>query len=144
KIVLDTNTSIGVIGNGSWATALAKILTDNGRVINWWLRKESSVQHLLNRHHNPDYLTSVGFLPESIRPTSDLQQVIEQSQVVVFAVPSAYAEEVLESVPAELWGSRKLISAVKGIMPKSNLLLNDHLDRHYGLPIEQYVSITGP
>ncbi len=141
---MDTNTSIGVIGNGSWATALAKILTDNGRVINWWLRKESSVQHLLNRHHNPDYLTSVGFLPESIRPTSDLQQVIEQSQVVVFAVPSAYAEEVLESVPAELWGSRKLISAVKGIMPKSNLLLNDHLDRHYGLPIEQYVSITGP
>ena len=51
----------GIIGSGSWATALAKILTDNKVSINWWIRNESTIEHLQKRHHNPNYISSVYF-----------------------------------------------------------------------------------
>lgn len=136
--------NIGIVGNGSWGTALAKILTDNGQQINWWIRNKSSVDHLMQRHHNPHYLTSVRFLPDSILPSHDLAQVLQSCNTVVFAVPSAYAQQVLESVPTELWSNKKIISAIKGVLPDCNLLLNDYLTQHHAYDLQNYVAITGP
>ncbi len=144
KSILNKHTKTGIIGNGSWGTALAKILTDNGHMIHWWLRKEEAVQHLKSRHHNPDYLTSVRFMPGAVLPSSDLQAVLDQCDTLVFAVPSAFAEEVLQRVPVAAWAEKRVISAVKGIMPGTNLLLNDHLEQHYQVHPENYVAITGP
>jgi len=136
--------NIGIIGNGSWGTALAKILTDNGYVIHWWLRNEAAVEHLRTRHHNPHYLTSVSFAPGTVLPTNDLSAVLAACDTLVFAVPSAFAAEVLESVPAAAWRDKRLLSAIKGILPGSNLLLNDYLDRQFQCNPANYVAITGP
>jgi len=135
---------IGIIGNGSWGTALAKILTDNGQQISWWVRNKSSVEYLQTRHHNPHYLTSVRFMSETITPTDNLQDVLEACDTVVFAVPSAYAQQAIESVDKKLWEGKKIISAIKGILPDCNLLLNDYLTQHTGYDLQQYVAITGP
>lgn len=136
---------IGIIGNGSWGTALAKILTDNGRHIYWWVRNAESVSYLQSRHHNPHYLTSVRFLPETISPTDNLQQVLQACDTLIISVPSAYAQGVIESVDTKLWEGKKIVSAIKGILPDSNLLLNDYLSRqHPTFRLENYVSITGP
>lgn len=136
---------IGIIGNGSWGTALAKILTDNGRHIYWWVRNGESVSYLQSRHHNPHYLTSVRFLPETITPTDNLQQVLQACDTLIISVPSAYAQGVIESVDTKLWEGKKIVSAIKGILPDSNLLLNDYLSRrHPAFRLENYVSITGP
>ena len=94
---------VGIIGNGSWGTALAKILTDNNHNIYWWVRNEEAVKHLQQRHHNPHYLTSVRFLPETIKPTSNLEDVLRNSDTLIISVPSAYAQKVIESVDKELW-----------------------------------------
>lgn len=136
--------NIGIVGNGSWGTALAKILTDNNRHIQWWLRNEDAVKHLQRTHHNPNYLTSVRFIEGTIQPTADLVQVLNSCQTIVFAVPSAYAQSVLESVPAEMWMGKNIISAIKGILPESNLILNDYLARIPGFDLKRYVAITGP
>jgi glycerol-3-phosphate dehydrogenase (NAD(P)+) len=80
----------GILGSGSWATALAKILTDNGNAIQWWVRNESMVKHILSRHHNPNYLSSVYFDSRQISLSSDLQLVINSSDYLVVAIPSAY------------------------------------------------------
>ena len=136
--------NIGIIGNGSWGTALAKILTDNGRVIHWWVRNEQAVKHLQTRHHNPNYLTSVSFAPGAILPSSDLSAVVAACDTLVFVVPSAFAQEVLERVPAEVWCTKRIISAIKGVLPGSNLLLNDYLLQQFGCNPENYVAITGP
>lgn len=135
---------IGIIGNGSWGTAIAKILTDNGNNIYWWVRTEEAVDHLQERYHNPNYLTSVRFLPETILPTNNLQEVLEQCDTVIVCTPSAYIQEVLESVDAKLWTNKNIISALKGIIPNTNKLLNDHLSSYDGFDINRYVSITGP
>jgi len=135
---------IGVIGNGSWGTALAKMLTDNGYTIHWWVRNDEAIKHLQTRHHNPHYLTSVTFMPESINPTKDLATMLDACDTVVFAVPSAYAQQVIGLVDKEQWQQQNIISAIKGVLPDANLLLNDYLTSQLGCTLEKYVAITGP
>lgn len=138
------NGTIGIIGNGSWGTALAKILTDNGNQLHWWLRNPSAVEHMQQRHHNPHYLTSVRFDAGSILPSTDLNYVLSQCNTLVFAVPSAFAQSVLESIPSSLWCEKKIISAIKGVLPEADLLLNDFLTTQFGYDLKNYVAITGP
>lgn len=140
----ETLGKIGIIGNGSWGTALAKILTDNNQHIYWWIRNKESIDYLLKRHHNPHYLTSVSFLPETISPTDSLEEVLNTCDTIIVCVPSAYAQGVIESVDKSLWKGKKIISAIKGILPDSNLLLNDYLEQYIQLDLQQYVAITGP
>lgn len=136
--------NIGIIGNGSFGTAIAKILTDNGYTITWWLRNEAAVTHLIQRHHNPSYLTSVTFEPGSIRPTTDIQHVVASCDTIVFAVPSAYAMDVLNWISADQWKRLKVVSAIKGILPGSQQLLSDYLVTTHGFSLNNYVAITGP
>jgi glycerol-3-phosphate dehydrogenase (NAD(P)+) len=134
----------GIIGNGSWGTALAKILTDNGHIIHWWVRNEDSVNHLKGRHHNPHYLTSVRFIEDTILPSSNLEAVLDSCDTIVFAVPSAYAQKVIQQVDKRFWQNKNIISAIKGILPDTNLLLNDYLTTSLDYQIEKYVSVMGP
>lgn len=136
--------TIGIIGNGSWGTALAKILTDNGNKIHWWVRNSAAVAHLRERQHNPNYLTTVRFLQDTILPSDDLEAVVSGCDTLIFAVPSAYAQSVIESIPQEKWQRKKLVSAIKGILPDATLLLNDYLTTRHGFALQDYVAITGP
>lgn len=136
--------TVGIIGNGSWGTALAKILTDNGQPIHWWVRNPEAVKHLQTRHHNPRYLTSVTFAPGLIHPTDQLEHVLKTCDTVIFAVPSAYAHEVLDRTDKSDWQQKNVISAIKGILPDSNLLLNDFLTEKMDCDLNRYVAITGP
>ena len=140
----NTPRTFGLTGNGSWATAIAKILTDNGHTVHWWVRNSTSLSHIQNRHHNPNYLTSVRFLPEMIRLTDNLQEVVESCNDIIVCVPSAYVQGVIESIDKNLWKGKNIISAIKGILPDSNLLLNDYLADYRGCNMQQYVAITGP
>ena len=108
---------IGIIGNGSWGTALTKILTDNGRQVHWWVRNQEAINHLNNRLHNPHYLTSVRFSAGDILPTNDLSAMLEKCDTVIVAVPSAYAQKVIEQVDKSVWVNKNIISAIKGILP---------------------------
>lgn len=135
---------IGLLGNGSWATAIAKILTDNQQPIHWWMRKEEAVQSLKERQHNIPYLSSVSFDKELIFPSTDLMSVIEKSETIIFCIPSAYLKHFLDEIPHTALQGKKIVSAVKGILPEVNLLLSDFLVQSFGLNIEDYISITGP
>ncbi len=108
------------------------------------MRSETAVAQLASGGHNPHYLSSVYFSPECIQPTTNLRTLLDACETVVFAVPSAYAEGVLASVPADVWRGKNIISAIKGILPESRLLLGDFLVKHYDFPLDRYVAITGP
>lgn len=136
--------TFGIIGNGSFGTALAKILTDNGRQIQWWMRSEAAAAFLREKHHNQSYLSGVHFAPGAIAPTTDLETVLRECDTVVFAVPSAYAIPVLQSVDASLWQKPNVVSAIKGILPGTGKLLNDYLADVCGFDLGKYVAITGP
>jgi glycerol-3-phosphate dehydrogenase (NAD(P)+) len=134
----------GVIGSGSWATALAKILTDNRTPINWWIRNQATISHLLSRHHNPQYLPSVYFDTNLLTLSSDVGKIIEGSDCVVIAVPSAYVTGTLEGLDKNAFKGKKVLSAVKGILPEENLLLNEFLHRKFGVDLADYFTVMGP
>ena len=135
---------IGIAGSGSWATALAKILTDNKHSISWWVRNESVVEHLTTRHHNPHYLSSVFFDTGLLSLHTDLNEVVQKADHLLIAVPSAYLRETFSNINPQQLRNCKIISAVKGILPEYNLLLNDYLKQACDLPAENYFTILGP
>ncbi|SFE73591.1 glycerol-3-phosphate dehydrogenase (NAD(P)+) [Chitinophaga sp. CF118] len=134
----------GIIGSGSWATALAKILTDNGEQIAWWIRNEDTIRYMQQRHHNKHYLTSVYFDTNLLRLSRNLEEVVATSDLLILAVPSAFLEEVLLLLPPGALNGKKVLSAIKGLVPGNNLLINDYLSEMFDLPLEQYFTITGP
>src|SRR4051794_14909312 len=119
--------TFGILGSGSWGTALAKILTDNGHVIYWWNRSQKSIDQIILRRHNPHYLNTAYFNTDQLRLRTDLAEIINQSECIVIAVPSAYAVETLSALDKNIFAGKKIISAIKGILPEYNLLLNDFL-----------------
>ena len=134
----------GVIGSGSWATALTKLLTDNGQTVNWWIRNISAIKHIETRHHNPQYLTSVDFDTSLLKLSDSVQTVVAASDCLVMAVPSAYTAATLEGLDRNALEGKKILSAIKGILPEHNLLLNEYLAKEFNFPVADYFTIMGP
>jgi glycerol-3-phosphate dehydrogenase (NAD(P)+) len=134
----------GIIGSGSWGTALAKILTDNNNSINWWIRNEADIAFFKKRHHNPQYLGSANFDISLINFQNDITAVIHHSDAVILVIPSAYASPALTGLPKNIFQNKKIISAIKGILPEQNLLLNDFLKQEFAVNLADYFTILGP
>lgn len=134
----------GIIGSGSWATALAKILTDNHHSINWLIRTEAMQEHISKRKHNPNYLSSVFFNTDLLSLSTDVSKVVSASDIVIIAVPSAYVLDTIGPLSANAFSGKKVISAVKGILPQDNILLNDYLEKKFGVGIKNYFTVMGP
>lgn len=135
---------IGVIGNGSWATALVKILTDNNHAVNWWVRNSNSIDYIKRRRHNPNYLPSAYFDVSLLEFFNDVEQVVAASDLLVLAVPSAYIKDVLKPLTKGQLQDKKILSAIKGLVPGDDVLLNDYLYKAYNVPLENYFAVLGP
>jgi len=134
----------GIIGSGSWATALAKILTDGNQHINWWIRNSETIDQIQRRRHNPHYLSSVYFNTSLLSLENNLEKVVADSDVVLIAVPSAFIEETLAVLDPGCFEDKKIISAIKGIIPGQNVLLNAYLLKQFGVSLEDYFVVLGP
>ena len=136
--------TFGIIGGGSWATALAKILTDKGHSINWWIRNENTINHIRQRHHNPHYLSSVYFDVSLLTISADIKKVIHDSETLVIGVPSAFIEKAIEDLKPEDWKNKKVVSAIKGLLPGKDILLNYYLEQQFNVSLENYFAVLGP
>lgn len=134
----------GLIGSGSWATALAKILTDNKQPIHWLIRSEATIKHLQHRHHNPHYLSSVNFDTSLLHLGSNIQEVVANTDCIVIAVPSAYIMDTLSVLQTDSLNGKRIVSAIKGILPQNNLLLNQFLEDRFDVALDNYHTIMGP
>src|SRR3954447_21228408 len=134
----------GIIGSGSWATALAKILTDNNNHINWWIRNNDTINFLQERRHNPHYVSNIRFDNNMLQLSSSLHYVVEQSDVLLIVVPSAYIHSVLTTLNTDAFVNKKVVSAIKGLLPDNNELLNEYLSKNFSLPLQNYFAVLGP
>ncbi|MCX6203604.1 MAG: NAD(P)-binding domain-containing protein [Bacteroidetes bacterium] len=135
---------IGIIGSGSWATAIAKIVTDNGHSITWWVRQQANIEYFIKRHHNPHYLRNSYFDVSKISFSAAVKEVVDQSDIIIIAVPSIHIAAALEGLEAQAFINKKVVSAVKGVMPKYNILLNEYLAKQFNVPLENYFTLLGP
>ncbi|MBN2891698.1 MAG: NAD(P)H-dependent glycerol-3-phosphate dehydrogenase [Bacteroidales bacterium] len=134
---------IGLIGNGSWATAIIKLLTCHDIKINWHIRKEEDINFFQENHRNPRYLSELEFDLNKINFSSNINEIAEKSEVLYFVVPSAFLDEFTNDLKVDI--SKKLIvSGIKGIIPSTNLLFADHFNQKYNVPEENIAVIAGP
>ena len=144
RFMNNSSLTFGILGSGSWGTALAKVLTDNGHSIYWWNRNEPAIKHLMERRHNPNYLSSAFFNTAKLNLTTDACEVIRRSDCIIMAVPSAYIESVLQELDKKIFEGKKIINAIKGILPGKNVLLNDYLKIFFEVELKNYFAVLGP
>ncbi|NDD50169.1 MAG: glycerol-3-phosphate dehydrogenase, partial [Flavobacteriia bacterium] len=137
------NPSIAVIGSGSWATALVKILSQNNDRVGWWLRHDEDILHVQIHHHNPKYLSEVELDVEKLDMDSDIRTVAEDSDILVLAIPSAFLAEAIEPL-RDILPTKMVFSAVKGIVPQTHQIVGEFLHDHFGLDYSQFGAILGP
>jgi len=135
---------IGIIGSGSWATAIAKIVTENGHQITWCLRQQSNIDYFEKRKHNPHYLRNAYFDLQKISFSTDIKLVVAASDIIIIAVPSIHIETTLASLEVGDLKDKLIVSAVKGVLPVHNILLNDWLAQKFNFPLSSYFTLLGP
>ncbi len=135
---------ISVIGGGSWATAIIKILSNNVNKIHWWVRSAETAEFIRKYKHNPNYLSDVEINTDKIEVETDLKKAIHSSDIVILAVPSAFLKNALANITADDFKNRAVFSAIKGIIPDELLIIGDYLNEKIGIPISQIGVITGP
>ncbi len=135
--------NIAVLGGGSWATAIAKMLTEKGREIWWYLRRDDRIEDFRRLGHNPAYLTSVQFDVNRIHFSSDINDVVEACDILIFVTPSPYLKGHLKKLHTRL-RNKFVITAIKGIVPDDNLICSDYFNQIYNVPEDSLAVLGGP
>jgi glycerol-3-phosphate dehydrogenase (NAD(P)+) len=138
------NKKIAVIGGGSWGTALTKLLLNNNEKLGWWIRNKSSIEYLKKNKRNPSYLPYVEFETEKLDLSGDLGYFVENYDILVFAIPSAFLDKTLEDAGNLNFDGKIIVSAIKGIVPETNQIVARYFKDKYGVPFENIGIIAGP
>ncbi|AUC16671.1 glycerol-3-phosphate dehydrogenase [Tenacibaculum sp. SZ-18] len=134
---------IAVIGGGSWATAIVKMLCENCDTVGWYMRSIYAIEHIKRNKHNPNYLSSAELHPEQLELSSDINEIVKNYDVLIFAIPSAFLNSELDKLTVSL-DNKILFSAIKGIVPESGLIVGEHFHQHYNISYENIGVIAGP
>lgn len=137
---------IAVIGGGSWATALVKMLSDNERKkdIYWWMRNEKQVESIKKYHRNPNYLSAVELTINPEHISTNINEVVNQADIVILNVPAAFLKDALKDLGHSAFKGKIIVSAIKGIVPDDNLIVGEYLQSRYEVELNDIVVISGP
>ena len=134
---------IAILGGGSWATALAKIVLCNTEQINWYIRKPEQIEEFRRLGHNPSYITDAHFDTEKITFFSDLNAAVEASDLLIFATPSPFLKQLLEHLTVPL-SDKTILTGIKGIVPGENMLVSNYFSKYHNIAPERIACVGGP
>ncbi len=137
------NISVGVVGSGSFATAIVKMLVENCSLVHWCVRNEFVKGAIELRGHNPTYLTSVSFNLKHLKITTDINELVEACDVIVLATPSIYLSDAIEKMTVNYEG-KIFVSAIKGVVPKVNDIVANYLRDEFKIGFRNQAVIAGP
>ena len=134
---------IAVLGGGSWATAIVKMLIENTETVGWYMRSAPAIAYIKENHHNPKYLRSAELDPKHLDLSNDINYMITNYSVLIFAIPSAFLTSELDKLNESL-ENKTIFSAIKGIVPETGLIVGEHFHKKHNIPLENIGVITGP
>ena len=137
------NYTYGVIGSGSWATALIKILSENVREINWYVRNSENIDFIKTNSHNPNYLSSVELDLGKLKISEDISEVTQNSDVIIIAIPSEYVNSEMKKINIDI-SEKIIICALKGLVQETNLLFGKHMNKFFNVSNNNFLVIGGP
>ena len=140
---MSKQTKIAVLGGGSWATAIVKMLSENLENIGWYMRSAYAIEHIKRNKHNPSYLSSVEFHSEQLDLSNNINYIVDNYDVLIFAIPSAFLNTELEKLKSSL-KDKIIFSAIKGIVPETGLIVGEHFHDVYNVSFENIGVISGP
>ncbi|MEN8119895.1 MAG: NAD(P)H-dependent glycerol-3-phosphate dehydrogenase [Bacteroidota bacterium] len=143
---MDNEKKIAVLGGGSWATALIKMLFENistENKINWYIRDKEVINSIKETQRNPKYLSSVEIELDKINLYADLNQAIKDSDVLIFVIPSAFIKDAMSEITVDL-SKKMIVSAIKGIVPNENHIIGEYFNFNFNVPLSSVVVIAGP
>ncbi|WP_298237373.1 NAD(P)H-dependent glycerol-3-phosphate dehydrogenase [uncultured Algibacter sp.] len=140
---MDEPLKYAVFGAGSWATAIVKMLCENLDEVGWYMRSVYTKEHLIREQHNPNYLSSVEFHVEQLKLSNNINETANYADVLIFVIPSAFIFSELEKLNIDIT-NKTIVSAVKGIVPETGLLVGEHFNQNYKVPFESIAVIAGP
>ena len=140
---MNERSKIAVIGGGSWATAIAKIVLTNADSINWYMRRQEQIDEFIRISKNPSYLTGVQFDTDRIHFTSDINKLVRISEILIFATPSPFMKQHLKKLKRPL-DNKFIVSAIKGIVPDENMIVTDYFEQIYNVPKDNIAVLAGP
>lgn len=126
-----TNPTVAVVGGGSWATALVKILSEGDTKIKWWVRTKETANYIKTFQHNPNYLSDVQINSKKVKVDTNIVRVLDNVDYVILCVPSAYLIQTLEPVTPQMLRGTSVVSAIKGLVPGANMLVSEYLEQKY-------------
>lgn len=141
--ILGDNPRVGLIGSGSWATAIAKMLLCNVGRLNWHVRSRKNIDLFRATGHNPSYLTSIQFDTGKIAFSDDVNEIVSSSDVLFLVVPSAFVPSVFKDLRVPM-SDKYVISAIKGLVPGNNMIVGTWLNEVMGVAIDRVGVISGP
>jgi len=134
---------VGVVGSGSWATAIIKMLLNNVDKVNWYIRNPDTIECIRKWGHNPKYLGSVELNLDQLTLYNDLDETIRNSSILIFVTPSAFLKDTIKDMKEKLT-DKFIVSAIKGIVPEENLTVAEYFNQFYNVPFDSIGIITGP
>ena len=134
---------IGVIGGGSWATAIVKVLQKNLSYVNWFIRSKTNIEFIRKNNHNPHYLRAVELDPGKLNISDDINYIAKESEILIFVIPAAFLKETLEKLSEDI-SKKTVVSAIKGVIPGDNLMISDFINKNFNLPLNSIVILSGP
>ena len=137
------NKNIGVLGAGSWGTALVKMLSENSDKIFWYSRNDIQIKEIIKTKKNPKYLKDLEIDTDKINISSDLNFIIDNSDILIIAIPSPYIEKSLNEHKTAL-ANKIIFSGSKGVIPESHLVITEHLHKQYCIPYKNLGILSGP
>ena len=140
---MNNQLKIAVLGGGSWATAIVKMLCENLDTVGWYMRSTYAAEHIKLNKHNPNYLSSAELHPNQLILSNNINKTVEDYDILVFAIPSAFLISELRKLTTSLT-DKVVFSAIKGIVPESGLIVGEHFFKNYNIPYKNIGVITGP
>ena len=140
---MNSHTKIAVIGGGSWATAIVKMLSENHDNISWWMRNQDTIDHIQRYGNNPNYISAAELFPKKLSLSSNINQIVESADCIILAVPSAFIRTTLKQLEKPI-SNKFVVSAIKGIVAEKNRIIGEYLHNKYEIPFENIGVLTGP
>ena len=141
---MPSNLRYGLIGSGSWATAIAKMVLTNKEHLSWWVRREETREHLMEFGRNPHYIQSIAFDPNKLTVSNSMQEIIDASDVLIFAIPSIHLDEVIQAHDPKGMEDKIIINAIKGMVVEYDSIPARYLHKQFNVPYKRIGLLAGP
>ena len=141
--MMNDQKKIAVLGGGSWATAIVKMLSENSDMVGWYMRSGFAIEHIKENNHNPKYLRAADVYADQLDLSNDINSIVSSYDVLIFAIPSAFLMSELKNLTEPL-KNKIIFSAIKGIVPETGLIVGEHFHKEHAVPFENIGVITGP